>query len=236
MKIGIAATRLAGVDGVTFETAKWEAVLDRMGHELRLCAGEVDALRYQARLVPPMHFAWPPAERVTAAAFDPDSNPDAVLAEIKRSRTSFSQCSTTGPGSTRSTRSSSRTPGPSRCSCRSGSPCAGWSRSGLPAIGHHHDYWWERERFATCVVPEVLEEAFPAICRGCATSASTAPPRPSWSAVVGSSRSSYRTSSTSAPAGRESIPPCDATYAESSAWATAACSSFSRRESCRARN
>ena len=31
----------------------------------------------------------------------------------------------------------------------------------LPTIGHHHDYWWERERFATCVVPEVLEEAFP---------------------------------------------------------------------------
>ena len=44
VKIGIAATRLAGVDGVTFEPAKWEAVLDAMGHELRLCAGEVDAL------------------------------------------------------------------------------------------------------------------------------------------------------------------------------------------------
>ena len=75
MKIGIAATRLAGVDGVTFETAKWEAVLDAMGHDLRLCAGEIDALRYQARLVPPMHFTWPPAERVTAAAFDPESDP-----------------------------------------------------------------------------------------------------------------------------------------------------------------
>ena len=31
----------------------------------------------------------------------------------------------------------------------------------LPTIGHHHDYWWERDRFATCVVPEVLKEAFP---------------------------------------------------------------------------
>ena len=37
-----------------------------------------------------------------------------------------------------------------------------WSRrSGLPTISHNHDYWWERERFATCVVPEVLEAAFP---------------------------------------------------------------------------
>jgi glycosyltransferase involved in cell wall biosynthesis len=33
--------------------------------------------------------------------------------------------------------------------------------SGLPAIGHHHDFWWERERFATCVVPDILEYALP---------------------------------------------------------------------------
>src|SRR3990172_2628500 len=84
MRIGIVATRLAGVDGVTFETAKWEIALERMGHEVRLCAGEVDALRASARLVPPMHFAWPPAARVTAAAFDPNSDPVAVRAEIER--------------------------------------------------------------------------------------------------------------------------------------------------------
>ncbi|MEO5986132.1 MAG: glycosyltransferase family 4 protein [Candidatus Limnocylindria bacterium] len=162
MKIGVVATRLAGVDGVTFETAKWEAVLDGMGHELRLCAGEVDALRYQARLVPPMHFSWPPAERVTAAAFDPDSDPEAVRVEINRLAELLLPV------------------------------LHDWVRASaldalivenawaipmhlplgvalrrlvedltLPTIGHHHDYWWERERFATCVVPEVLEESFP---------------------------------------------------------------------------
>ena len=69
---------------VTFETAKWEAVLERMGHEVRLCAGEVDALRSTARLVPAMHFTHPPAARVTAAAFDPDSDAEAVAHEIQR--------------------------------------------------------------------------------------------------------------------------------------------------------
>ncbi|MGI8929909.1 MAG: glycosyltransferase [Candidatus Limnocylindria bacterium] len=162
MKIGIAATRLAGVDGVTFETAKWEAVLDGMGHGLRLCAGEVDALRYQARLVRPMHFAWPPAERATTAAFDPDSDPAAVLAEINRLADLLLPV------------------------------LHDWVRVNaldalivenawaipmhlplgvalrklveerrLPTIGHHHDFWWERERFATCVIPEVLDAAFP---------------------------------------------------------------------------
>jgi glycosyltransferase involved in cell wall biosynthesis len=162
VKIGIAATRLAGVDGVTFETAKWETVLDHAGHDLRLCAGEIDALRYQARLVPPMHFAWPPAARATAAAFDPDSDPVAVRAEIDRLAELLMPV------------------------------LRDWVRvneldvmivenawaipmhlplglalrrlveeTGLPAIGHHHDYWWERERFAQCVVPEVLDAAFP---------------------------------------------------------------------------
>ena len=162
MKIGIVATRLAGVDGVTFETAKWETVLDAMGHELRLCAGELDALRYQARLVPPMHFTWPPAERVTAAAFDPDSDPEAVRVEIDRLAELLLPV------------------------------LHDWVRLNdldvlivenawaipmqlplgvalrrlvgeieLPTISHNHDYWWERGRFASCVVPDVLDAAFP---------------------------------------------------------------------------
>lgn len=162
MKIGIAATRLAGVDGVTFETAKWEAVLDAMGHDLRLCSGEIDALRYQARLVPPMHFTWPPAERVTAAAFDPESDPAAVRAEIDRlaelllpvlhdwvrvnsldaliveNAWAIPMHLPLGVALSRLVEALE-----------------------LPTIGHHHDYWWERERFANCVVPDVLEAAFP---------------------------------------------------------------------------
>jgi mannosylglucosylglycerate synthase len=162
VRIGIVATRLAGVDGVTFETAKWESVLDGMGHELRLCAGEVDALRYQARLVPPMHFTWPPAARVTASAFDPESDPDAVRVEVDRlvdlllpvlrdwaslheldallveNAWAIPMQLPLGVALHRLV-----------------------EELQIPTIGHHHDYWWERERFATCVVPEILQESFP---------------------------------------------------------------------------
>ena len=162
MHIGIVSTRLAGVDGVTFEATKWEMALERMGHEVRMCSGAVDALRTSARLVPPMHFAWPPAARVTAAAFDPESDPQAVRAEIERladllvpvldhwMRVEHIEVLVVENA---------------------------WAipmhlplglalrriveRSGMLAIGHHHDYWWERERFAQCVVPDLLEEAFP---------------------------------------------------------------------------
>jgi len=162
VKIGIAATRLAGVDGVTFETAKWEAVLDGMGHELRLCSGEVDALRYQARLVPPMHFAWPAAERVTAAAFDPNSDPAAVRAEIDRLADQLLPVLNDWAGRNALDALIVENAWAIPMHLPLGLALRRMVEDRrLPTIGHHHDYWWERERFASCVVPEVLEEAFP---------------------------------------------------------------------------
>lgn len=162
MKIGIVATRLAGVDGVTFETAKWEAVLDGMGHDLRLCAGEVDALRYQARLVPPMHFTWPPAARVTAAAFDPDSDADAVRIEIHRLADLLlpvlHDWARVNALDAIVVENAWAIPMHLPLGVALGRLIEDLK---LPAIGHHHDYWWERDRFATCVVPDVLEAAFP---------------------------------------------------------------------------
>ena len=162
MRIGIAATRLAGVDGVTFETVKWEVVLEQLGHEMRLVAGDVDALRPNTRLIPPMHFTHPPVLEVAAAAFDPSADRAELRRKIRRLADQLLP------------------------------PLRDWvernrldalivenawaipmhlplgvalrdltAETGLPTIGHHHDYWWERERFATCAVPEVLTAAFP---------------------------------------------------------------------------
>ena len=162
MKIGIAATRLAGVDGVTFETAKWETVLDEMGHDLRLCAGEVDALRYQARLVPPMHFTWPPAARVTEAAFDPESDPQAVRHEINRLADLLTPVllDWTVINQLDAIIIENAWAIPMQLPLGVALRRVIEERR-IPTIGHHHDYWWERERFATCVVPEVLAESFP---------------------------------------------------------------------------
>jgi glycosyltransferase involved in cell wall biosynthesis len=162
MRIGIAATRLAGVDGVTFEAAKWEMALERMGHEVRLCAGEVDALRASARLVPPMHFAWPPAARVTAAAFDANSDADAVRAECSRLADLLIPVLENWIESEQLDALLVENAWAIPMHLPLGLALRRVvERSGIPAIGHHHDYWWERERFAQCVVPGILDAAFP---------------------------------------------------------------------------
>jgi glycosyltransferase involved in cell wall biosynthesis len=162
VRIGIVATRLAGVDGVTFETAKWEAVLERMGHEVRLCAGEVDALRYSARLVPAMHFTHPPAARVTAAAFDPESDPTAVRTEIERLAGQLLPVLAAWVETERLDALIVENAWAIPMQLPLGVALKTLvDVTGLPTIGHHHDYWWERERFTGCVVPEILEDAFP---------------------------------------------------------------------------
>ncbi|MGH2392512.1 MAG: glycosyltransferase family 1 protein, partial [Candidatus Limnocylindria bacterium] len=162
MRIGIVATRLAGVDGVTFETAKWEAVLERMGHDVRLCAGEVDALRYSARLVPAMHFRHPPAARVTSGAFDPDSDPEAIRTEIQRLAGQLLPVLAAWVETERLdlliVENAWAIPMQLPLAIALHTLI---EETGLPAIGHHHDLWWERERFARCIVPEILGATFP---------------------------------------------------------------------------
>ena len=162
MRIGILSTRLFGVDGVTFEAAKWEAVLERMGHEVRLLAGDVDALRPTAQLVPPMHFAYPPAARVTAAAFDPASDANAVRAEVDRLANQLLPVFDSWIAAQHIELLIVQNAWAIPMHLPLGVALRRLvERTGMPAIGHHHDYWWERERFAACVVPELLEEAFP---------------------------------------------------------------------------
>lgn len=162
MIIGVVATRLAGVDGVTFEAAKWEAVLERMGHSIHLCAGEVDTLRPHSRLVPAMHFTYPQAARVTAAAFDPDSDAAAVRAEIDRLASLLVPVLRDWVTARRIELLLVENAWAIPMQLPLGVALRRLvEETGIPAIGHHHDYWWERDRFATCVVPEVLDAAFP---------------------------------------------------------------------------
>jgi len=162
MQVGVVATRLAGVDGVTFEAAKWEATLEGLGHGVRLCAGEVDALRYVARLVPAMHFTHPPAARVTQAAFDPDSEPDAVRHEIDRLANQLLPVLTDWVESSPIELLVVENAWAIPMHLPLGVALTSLVKAtGVPAIGHHHDYRWERERFTLCVVPDVLEAAFP---------------------------------------------------------------------------
>ena len=162
MRIGLVSTRLAGVDGVSFEVAKWELVLNRLGHETRLCAGELAPERLDQRLIPEMHFTHPPAQAVSVAAFDPRADPDEVRAEVERLAVELMPKIGAWLDDEAIEVLIVENAWAIPMQLPLGIALARLvAQKELPAIGHHHDYAWERERFATCIVPELLDEAFP---------------------------------------------------------------------------
>ena len=197
-----------------------DGVLDEMGHELRLCAGEVDALRYQARLVPPMHFTWPPAARVTAAAFDPDSDPDAVRAEIDRLADLLAaRARRLGRRRTQLDAAGRRervghpdAPAPRRR--------AAPHRGGARAAGHRPPprlLVGARAVRAAASCPRCSRRPSRPTCRRCGTSASTAWRPASCASAAASSRRSSRTCSTSIGRDRGASP-ADASPAARASW------------------
>lgn len=162
MRIGIVAARLSGVDGVSFEAAKWEHVLQDLGYEVRLCTGQLDGFRATARVIPAMQFVDNEMAAVSTAAFDPRRDPEVVRREIVR----LADALLVELRSWVAEESIELVVVENAWAIPMQMPLGVAltrliAETGLPAIGHHHDYWWERSRFAECIVPELLDEAFP---------------------------------------------------------------------------
>ena len=162
MHIGFVSTRLAGTDGVSLETAKVAAICRRLGHATFYCAGQVDPSFQPGLVVPEMHFQQPEAvwihdrtfgtmqaaadlrERITAMAgklyraierFVDEFRIDVLFVQNALSipmHVPLGVALTDFIGDT-----------------------------GIAAIAHNHDLYWERERFSVNCIPDFLEIAFP---------------------------------------------------------------------------
>ncbi len=161
MRIGFVSTRLAGTDGVSLETRKWATILRRLGHEVFFCAGELDA-DLPGMVEPLMHFRHPHIQALNAAAFGQRTLPPTFQADLEsvvhllvqrldefvrayRIQVLVVENALTIP-----------------MNLALGVALHRYlQQSGLFAVAHHHDFYWERERFAVNAIPELLDTVFP---------------------------------------------------------------------------
>jgi glycosyltransferase involved in cell wall biosynthesis len=162
MNIGFISTRLAGTDGVSLETAKLATVLRRMGHQVFYCAGELEDGGPSGMLVREMHFRNPENEWISAYAFGtmvphPELRPrlEHLKATIKAGlKTFLSDCAIDLLIPENALAIPMQLP--------LGLAIAETiAETDLPTIAHHHDFYWERERFRVHCVGDVLDRAFP---------------------------------------------------------------------------
>lgn len=184
-RIGIVSTRLAGTDGVSLEAAKWATVLERLGHECFYLAGQLDRPAERSRLTPEAFYRHPDIEAINTIAFsggwEVTAEADAEHPSIRR-RDFFSPY-VRPPEVTRRihelrahlkvelyafihdfdldlliVENASAIP----LNIPLGLAIAEVIvETGIPVIAHHHDFAWERQRFAVNCVGDYIAAAFP---------------------------------------------------------------------------
>jgi mannosylglucosylglycerate synthase len=68
-RIGFISTRFAGTDGVSLETAKWAAVLERLGHECFYFCGQCDRPEEISYVVPEAFYRHPEINAINNEAY-----------------------------------------------------------------------------------------------------------------------------------------------------------------------
>ena len=163
MRIGFIATRLAGTDGVSLEVEKWTRVLQRLGHEVFFCAGELDGYASDGVLIPELHFQHEHVFSITKRAFDePPDAPAALMADIRALAEKIRPSLTAFIRGARLDLIIVENAFAIPMNLPLGLCLAEIIEdSGIKTIAHNHDFFWERERYQAAALLDFLDVYFP---------------------------------------------------------------------------
>ncbi len=162
LHLGFVATRLQGTDGVSLEVDKWITVLEDLGHECFYFAGQHDKPADRTVCVEEAFFQHPEIMDLTRQVFyEQNRTPelsrklerikDKLKDDIKEFIRKFDIHILITENA---------------CSLPVNLPLGMaiaevLTEHHIPAIGHHHDFWWERKRFLGAPADDYLKAAFP---------------------------------------------------------------------------
>lgn len=161
-RIGFVATRLAGMDGVSLETVKWVDILGALNYDCFYFAGELEWPDEYSYHVPEAHFHHPDILRLQADLFDdyvrsPETSDtiQKIKAHIKQHLYRFHRRFQPDLLIVENALSIPM-------NVPLGLAITEFiAETNLPTIAHHHDFTWERERFAVSAANDYLRAAFP---------------------------------------------------------------------------
>lgn len=161
-RIGFVSTRFSTNDGVSLETQKWAHVLSGLGHEIYYFAGLCNRPPEVSYVVPEAHFDHPEIRELSNISYQLRARPLSVTRRIHEIQWVIKQhlyrfieqfdiellivenalsIPMNIPLGLALTELIAET--------------------GLPTIGHHHDFYWERKRFLMNCVGDYLDMSFP---------------------------------------------------------------------------
>ncbi len=162
LNIGFVSTRLAGTDGVSLESAKWSQVLEQAGHQCFYFAGKSDRPPDRTYLVPEAHFKHPMIEQINCDLFDDvyrmpttSETVNALRRRLKQQLRCFVEKFSLNLLIVENALSLPM-------NIPLGLALTEYiTETRLPIIAHHHDFAWERPRYALHAAEDYLKAAFP---------------------------------------------------------------------------
>jgi glycosyltransferase involved in cell wall biosynthesis len=161
-RIGFVSTRFHGTDGVTLETEKWAKILEEQGHSAYWLAGKLDTPPEKSICVPLAFFEHPKVLELQGHLFGKVKRTRAVTNQIHAIKEELKdelyrfiekfQIEVLVPENILAI------PMHIPLGLAMSEVLA---ETGIPAIAHHHDFAWERDRFTASAVNDYLRAAFP---------------------------------------------------------------------------
>jgi len=161
-RIGFISTRFSGTDGVTLEARKWAGILTEQGHTCYWMAGLLDTPTETSYPVPLAFFNHPDVLGIQCELFGKHSRPRAVTNQVQLLKEKLKdelynfiekfQIEVLIPQNILAI------PMHVPLGLAMTEVIA---ETGLPTIAHHHDFAWERDRFAASSINDYLQAAFP---------------------------------------------------------------------------
>lgn len=160
--IGIISTRFAGTDGVSLEASKWANVLKADGHNCYWYAGRLDHPASRSMCVPEAFFNHPENAWITERIWGKTARTPMISHRIRELRAYLKETLYDFLQQFDIKLMVLENVLSIPMHIPLGLALAElMSETHLPAIGHHHDFYWERTRFSVNAVNDYLDMAFP---------------------------------------------------------------------------
>lgn len=162
LNIGFVSTRFAGIDGVSLEAAKWAEVIESFGHHCYWFAGESNRRDEVTFLEKRAHFKTELNERINSEVYsdrESSTNVDKVIIEEKDGlKLALSLFLEKYKIDFLIVENALSIPMQIPLGLALKEILA---KSGIPAIAHNHDFYWERSRFHLNGHKKMIEKTFP---------------------------------------------------------------------------
>lgn len=161
-RLGFVSTRFDGTDGVSLETSKWAQVLERLGQSVFYFAGKSDQPEEISFVVPEAHFLHKDVQAIADISYRSSTRPPEITHRIHELRSYLKEQLYKFIKKYEVELLIVENALSIPMNIPLGLALAELiAETGIPVIGHHHDFYWERKRFLINCIGDYLEMAFP---------------------------------------------------------------------------